>query len=348
MNPQWRARGWAAPSPCAPMLRFVPALVARGFTPSVLTYQTSAHDALPVTCQTDVSTLGVKAPSERGGHDIRSIGAQGMERPTPSPPTGGFDSQLVEAIGRFVEVPRGEPAARFAAESTSITSWRRRHRGGHGWAPPIPPSPAVTNSLSRQRPVEMALRDRGQRLIRALTMPWLADIDPAPSGHLAKHREPFRSRSRKSPSSPKPDESELTMRTRGAPDASEDANGLSGLHEQRFIMLEPRQGAHESRQRLPVARRLAGSAVHDQIVGRSATSGSDCSSVFPARLRRPTFAGQRRTAWGVNDASGGVIGTKAETIDLKKRRARCQLKMKHFYLTSSPHRSPTCLFGSIL
>ena len=59
-----------------------------------------------------------------------------------------------------------------------------------GWAPPMPPSPAVTTSRPAQRAAEALARHRGERLVGALQDPLGADVDPGPRGHLAVHHQP--------------------------------------------------------------------------------------------------------------------------------------------------------------
>jgi hypothetical protein len=71
-----------------------------------------------------------------------------------------------------------------------------------GWAPPIPPSPAVRVSVPSQRAAEALLGDRHERLVGALQDPLGADVDPRTGGHLPVHHQAGASRSQKVSQSP--------------------------------------------------------------------------------------------------------------------------------------------------
>ena len=58
-----------------------------------------------------------------------------------------------------------------------------------GWAPPMPPSPAVSVMRAGERAVEALGRDGGERLVGALQDALGADVDPRAGGHLAVHRQ---------------------------------------------------------------------------------------------------------------------------------------------------------------
>ena len=58
-----------------------------------------------------------------------------------------------------------------------------------GWAPPIPPRPAVSTTRPRERPAEVLPRQLRERLVRALEDALRPDVDPRAGGHLAVHRQ---------------------------------------------------------------------------------------------------------------------------------------------------------------
>ncbi len=118
--------------------------------------------------------------------------------------------------------------------------------------------------------------ERRERLVGALQDALRADVDPAAGRHLAVHREARDPRDRGTrPRSPTPARASRWRSARAAPGMrAEHRHRLARLHEQRLVVLEPAQRARRWRRSLPVARRLAGAAVDDEISGRSATSGS--------------------------------------------------------------------------
>ena len=59
-----------------------------------------------------------------------------------------------------------------------------------GWAPPMPPSPAVSVMVPASVPPKRLVGDGGERLERALQDALGADVDPRAGGHLAVHRQP--------------------------------------------------------------------------------------------------------------------------------------------------------------
>ena len=58
-----------------------------------------------------------------------------------------------------------------------------------GCAPPIPPRPAVSVTVPRERAAEVLPRRLGERLVRALQDPLGPDVDPGAGGHLAVHHQ---------------------------------------------------------------------------------------------------------------------------------------------------------------
>ena len=58
-----------------------------------------------------------------------------------------------------------------------------------GWAPPMPPRPAVSGDRAGERAAEPLVGDGGERLEGALQDALGADVDPRAGGHLAVHRQ---------------------------------------------------------------------------------------------------------------------------------------------------------------
>jgi hypothetical protein len=112
--------------------------------------------------------------------------------------------------------------------------------------------------------------------VGALHDPLAADVDPAPGGHLAIHRQPFRVQFVEVfPGGPVRHEVRVgDQHARRVFVGFEHANRLAGLHQQGFVVFEFGQGFYNGVIAFPVARGAANAAVDHQLVGFSATSGS--------------------------------------------------------------------------
>ena len=111
-----------------------------------------------------------------------------------------------------------------------------------GWAPPMPPSPAVTTSRPDERSAEMAAADRRQRFVSALHDALAADVDPAAGGHLSVHRQAAMLEiAEVFPRRPRRHEHRVRdEHARRAGMSLKNADRLAGLHEQRLVVLERR------------------------------------------------------------------------------------------------------------
>ena len=84
---------------------------------------------------------------------------------------------------------------------------------------------------------------------------------------------------------------------------AKDAHRLAGLDEQRLVVLERAQLAHDRVERLPGARRAAGAAVDDEVVGPLGNVGVEVVHQHPQRrLLRPALAGELGAARSVDGA----------------------------------------------
>ena len=112
-------------------------------------------------------------------------------------------------------------------------------------------------------------RGRGERLVRTLQNPLRSDVNPAPGGHLAVHREAAVLEIAEGfPRGPGRDEQGVGDEdARRAGVRAEDADRFARLHEQRLVVLERAERRDDRVEAAPVARRLAGAAVDDEIVG---------------------------------------------------------------------------------
>ena len=208
-----------------------------------------------------------------------------------------------------------------------------------GWAPPMPPRPAVTTSAPAQRAAEMAARRGGERLVGALQDPLGSDVDPASGRHLAVHRQAAMLEvAERLPGRPGRHEQRVgDQHARRAGVRAEDADRLARLHEQRLVVLESRSDGDDRVERLPVARRLARAAVDDEIVGALGDVGIEIVHQHAQRgFLRPALARECSAARRSDDAraDGHADGVRwKETArtrrsEVKKRARACQMDFK--------------------
>ena len=138
-----------------------------------------------------------------------------------------------------------------------------------GWAPPMPPRPAVNIHLPAASAAEIAPRHLDKSLVGALHDALAADVDPGARGHLTVHREPAAIQLVKVfPCRPVRhqirvrDEHPRRVRMR-----REYADRLAGLHQQGFVIVQALQRLDDAVIAVPVARRAADPAVHHELGG---------------------------------------------------------------------------------
>ena len=167
----------------------------------------------------------------------------------------------------------GSAGPRGAAMRDGSTSMQRQTPSfmvtASGCAPPMPPSPPVTVSVPGERAAEALRRDRGEGLVGALQDALGADVDPRTGGHLSVHREPERLQATElRPGRPVGHQVGVGDQDARRPLVGlEHADRPAGLDEHGLVGLERRERAHQRVEAAPVARRLAGAAVDDQVVG---------------------------------------------------------------------------------
>jgi hypothetical protein len=142
----------------------------------------------------------------------------------------------------------------------------------------------------------MAPCHRRESFVGALHDALAADVDPAAGGHLPVHRQAaLLEVAEIFPRRPRRDEQGVgDQDARRARVRLEHTDRLAGLHQQRLVVFEHGQRAHDRVIRCPVARRLAGSAVDDQIVGPFSDVRIQIVHQHPQRgFLLPPFAGER-------------------------------------------------------
>ncbi len=165
-----------------------------------------------------------------------------------------------------------------------------------------------------QRAAEPLVRDRGERLVRALQDALGADVDPRAGRHLAVHDQPhLLELAELLPVGPVADQVGVRDQHARRPlVGSHHADRLARLHEQRLVGLEVAQAAHERVVRRPGAGGLAGPAVHHEVLGTLGDVGVEVVHQHPQwRLGLPALRRQL-------DAVGCVDGKSVRWSSLSR------------------------------
>ena len=159
----------------------------------------------------------------------------------------------------LVEVAGLEPAPDASRSTSTHSATPSFIVTASGCAPPMPPRPAVSVTVPGERAAEAPPRDLGEALVGALHDPLAADVDPRAGGHLAVHRQPERLEPAELvPGGPLADQVRVRDQHARRPLVrAEHAHRLAGLDEQRLVVGERPQRAHDRVEGLPGARRLA-------------------------------------------------------------------------------------------
>ena len=182
-------------------------------------------------------------------------------RPRARDPRGGGPHArhlVLERARRLVEVPRLQPPLDPRQD-------RPRRRGSrHSPSSRRAAAPAHAAEAGREdRPpgevgrAEVPLPRSGEGLVGALQDPLGADVDPAPGRHLPEHRQPCRLEPAELvPGRPPRHEQRVRdQHPRRTLVRAEHADRLAALHEQRLVVAEPQERAHDRLQRVVRARR---------------------------------------------------------------------------------------------
>ena len=154
-----------------------------------------------------------------------------------------------------------------------------------------------------QGAAEPLVGDRGEGLEGALEDALGADVDPRAGGHLAVHREPeVLEPAELLPVRPVADQVGVgDQHPRRPLVGPHHAHRLARLHEHRLVVGQRRQRAHEGVVGLPVAGRLAGAAVDDEVLGALGVLGVEVVHQHPQRrLGLPGPGGQLGAVRGVD------------------------------------------------
>ena len=241
---------------------------------------------------------------EQRREDVRGIADKAdRQRPLGISRLDRQRERLVDVGGLGVEVAVGDAPVDAALVAVDAD----RNALVHGHRERLGATHAADACGERDRPgqgaAELLLRNRAERLVCALQDALRADVDPRACGHLAVHRQPRRLQlAELLPIRPVTNEIRVRDQYARRPDVCpEDADRLSGLDQQGLVVLEIAQRAHDRVERGPAARRPAGAAVDDEILGVLGDLGIEVVHQHAQRgFLLPTLAGQRRAARGAD------------------------------------------------
>ena len=213
--------------------------------------------------------IGDNAP---GGEFRNDIGAIRRECDGEWP---ALTPRLIQGAKRIIESPDGQiavagPQTLFDSDRIDLDSEKASpvHRGCQGLGASHPAETAGHNQPALERATEMVSACRGEGLVGPLHDALAADVDPGPGGHLPIHRESESLQPVKLiPRRPAADQVGI-----GNQDARrlwvgpKNADGLARLHEQRFVVGQTFERAHDRVKALPVPRGPAGAAIDNQLV----------------------------------------------------------------------------------
>jgi hypothetical protein len=212
--------------------------------------------------------------------------------------------RFVERTGHPIAVagfhaPLNPPRIDFDREANAaVERDRQRLRAAHA------AEAAGDHEPAGEVAAEMFFADRRERFKRALHDALRADVNPRASGHLAIHHQARGfERVEVFPGGPVADQIRVcNEHARGLWMRAENGHRLARLHEERFVVGEPLQLAHDGVKCRPVPRRLAASAVNDEFVRPLGHGGVEVVHQTAQRgFLMPATAGNFRAVWSADD-----------------------------------------------
>ena len=230
--------------------------------------------------------------------------------------------RLVERVAQPVHVADVEAAP--GARLVHLDDQRHAlvHRHGQRLRPAHAAQAGGQRDAASQRPAEVLARQLGERLVGALQDALGADVDPRPGGHLAVHRQAGALElAEVVPVRPFADEVRVGDEDPRRPFVgSEDADRLARLNQQRLVVLEAAQFAHDRVERVPASSRPAGAAVDDQVVRAFGHLGIEVVHKHPQRgFLSPALAAPLRTSRCPDRPRSGLRRSCAARFDCHRR-----------------------------
>jgi hypothetical protein len=182
---------------------------------------------------------------------------------------------LVQQLERFVEAFRHDVAvAGFHPPPDALRIDLHRqaqavvHRHGQGLRAAHAAEPCRYHQASGEAAAEVLVGAFGEGFVSALHDALRADVNPRPGRHLPVHGQALALEfTEHVPVAPARDQVGIgDQHARRLVVGAEHAHRLAALDQQRLVTFEPPQRLHDALVAIPVARRLAGAAVDDQLV----------------------------------------------------------------------------------
>ena len=218
---------------------------------------------------------------------------------------------VLERVGLHVEVAVLDAALDPAVVDVDADRDAVVHRHGERLGATHAAEPGGQRDRAGERAAEALVGHGRERLEGALEDALGADVDPRAGGHLAVHRQAeVLEPAELLPVGPVADQVGVgDQHARRPLVGAHDADRLAALHEHGLVVGEGGQGADQGVVRLPVARGLAGPAVHHQLGGVLGVLRVEVVHQHPQRrLGLPRAGGQLGAVGGV-DGQAGVVGS---------------------------------------
>ncbi len=218
--------------------------------------------------------------------------------------------RLVEVVGHAIHVAGLEATLHAGLVHLDTEEGCAGHGGGQGLRAAHPAEPRREDPAPAPVAVEVDGGGAHEGLVGALQDPLRADVDPRSRGHLAEHGEALCLQlSKRLPVRPmRHQEAVGDEHSRRVLVCAEAADGLAALHQERLVVLERFELAHDDVVRLPVPRGLARAAVHHQLLGPLGHVGVEVVHQHPQRGFLPPSLAAERGSSGSSDDTFGHAG----------------------------------------
>ena len=251
----------------------------------------------------DVEALGA---AHQLGLDLRGVADQGdRERPAVARGLASTCQGFVKRVRDDVHVAHGATALGTLGIHLDDQGHAVVHGHGQRLGTAHAAEPGGEHHPAAQRAPEVLASDLGERLEGALQDPLRPDVDPRAGRHLPVHGQALTFQLAEGvPVRPLANQIGIGDENARRPFmGSEDRNRLAGLHQQRFVVLQPSKLPNNRLERVPGTRRSTGPAVHDQVVGPLGNLGIEVVHEHAQRgFLLPAPTADCGTTWRANEA----------------------------------------------